>query len=266
MAPVIIQPMSLQVAGHQTDGYIVSTDVYEGPLDLLLTLIERAELDITRLSLAQVTEEYLEYLFDLQVQDPAEVSAFLVIAARLVQIKSAALLPRPPVIDQTQEEDPGEALVQQLIQYRKFKRIALFLENREISNLRNYLRTAPPPLAIEVRLDLSGVTISDLIQTAQQIFHKVDMQSLSVVMPLQRITIREKIFAILDTLRKNNQTSFNRVLDTKTRLEIVVTFLALLELIKRHVVQAEQPDLFEDIHMVSLQDIAEEDFDLEFEE
>lgn len=75
--------MDFQIAGHQTEGYKINTEVYSGPLDLLLQLIEKAELDITRLSLAQVTDQYLEYMHHLETQDPAEVSAFLVIAAKL---------------------------------------------------------------------------------------------------------------------------------------------------------------------------------------
>jgi segregation and condensation protein A len=101
--------VSLQVAEHQTEGYLISTEVYEGPLDLLLQLIERAELDITRLALAQVTDQFLAYLHELKEQNAAEVSAFLVIAARLVQIKSAALLPRSPLPQAEPEEDLGEA-------------------------------------------------------------------------------------------------------------------------------------------------------------
>jgi len=87
--------VSFQVATHQAEGYTVETEVYQGPLDLLLELIERAELDITHLALAQVTDQYLAYLKQLEERNAAEVSAFLVIAARLIQIKSAALLPRP---------------------------------------------------------------------------------------------------------------------------------------------------------------------------
>src|SRR5512137_1310390 len=97
--------MSTQVASHQTEGYQISTPVYTGPLDLLLDLIEHAELDITSLALAQVTDQYLDYLEQIAERDPAEVSAFLVIAARLVQIKSAALLPKPPPVEQAQEVD-----------------------------------------------------------------------------------------------------------------------------------------------------------------
>src|SRR5512142_586785 len=105
--------MNLNIASHQTAAYQVTTPVYEGPLDLLLQLIERAELDITRLALAQVTDQYLAYLRGMEDRLAEEVSAFLVIAARLLQIKSEALLPRPPVRE-AGEEDPGEALAQQL--------------------------------------------------------------------------------------------------------------------------------------------------------
>src|SRR5512142_2951374 len=117
--------MSLQVAAHQVEGYRVNTPIYEGPLDLLLQLIERAELDITTLALAQVTDQYLAHLKEIQKenasgQNAAEVSGFLVIAARLLQIKSAALLPRMPVeAGEEEEEDPGEALARQLVTYKR---------------------------------------------------------------------------------------------------------------------------------------------------
>ncbi|HWQ45830.1 MAG TPA: segregation/condensation protein A, partial [Longilinea sp.] len=131
--------MNFQVAGHQTEGYQVATEVYEGPLDLLLELIERAELDITRLALAQVTDQYLSYLHLLQERNAAEVSAFMVIAARLIQIKSAALLPRPTLDPSLiEEEDPGEALARQLILYKKFKEKAAYLDQRSAQGLRTY--------------------------------------------------------------------------------------------------------------------------------
>ena len=121
LVSAIIRNVDFQIAGHQTEGYKISTEVYSGPLDLLLQLIEKAELDITRLALAQVTDQYLEYMHNLEEQDAAEVSAFLVIAAKLVQIKSSALLPRSPVPSLEPEEDPGEMLARQLIIYKRFK-------------------------------------------------------------------------------------------------------------------------------------------------
>ena len=115
MDSAIITPVDYRVSSRQANGYSVDTEVYTGPLDLLLQLIERAELDITRLALAQVTDQFLEHMHAMEEQNASEVSAFLVIAARLVQIKSSALLPRQSTSDIPLEEDPGEALARQLI-------------------------------------------------------------------------------------------------------------------------------------------------------
>ena len=250
--------MSFQVAGHQTDQYQVKTDVYAGPLDLLLELIEKAELDITRLALAQVTDQYLEYLHQLQEQNAAEVSAFLVIAARLVQIKSAALLPKPVVENPASEEDPGEALARQLIQYKRFKELSGYLGHREEAGLRTYLRLAPPPKIISnVNFDLSGVTLQDLLDAARGIFfNKPTLTSLDRVVSMPRVTIREKISAILETLRKVRGITFRTLLKPNTnRVEIVVTFLAMLELVKRHIVSANQSTLFADIQLEPIEDL-----------
>jgi segregation and condensation protein A len=249
--------MSFQVAAHQVEGYRVNTPVYEGPLDLLLQLIERAELDITTLALAQVTDQYLAHLKELQAENgeqynAAEVSGFLVIAARLLQIKSAALLPRSPV-DTTgeEEEDPGEALARQLITYKRFKELSAVLHQREEDGLRTYLRVAPPAIKVEAKLDLSDVTITDLARAAFEIFSsKPDLPALSRVVAMPRVTIREKILTIVDNLRSLSTGTFSGFLKRRgDRLEIVVTFLAMLELIKRHVVEATQPDLFAEIEV-----------------
>ncbi len=262
--------MSLQVAGHQTEGYQVATPVYEGPLDLLLELIERAELDITRLALAQVTDQYLAYLQQMQEHNPAEVSAFLVIAARLLQIKSSALLPRPPAEPGAVAlEDDAEALARQLILYKRFKELAGFIQEREERGLRSYLRVAPPPKSVSApRLDLSGVSLQDLVAAAQEVFfNQSALASLDTVVLMPRITIREKIRTIIETLRGAKLTSFRTMLTPgTTRIEIVVTFLALLELVKRHIVAAQQTRLFGDIALETIGEINEDEpFTIEFE-
>jgi segregation and condensation protein A len=260
--------MSFQIAGHQTEGYRISTEVYQGPLDLLLELIERAELDITRLALAQVTDQYLAYMRSLQERNPAEVSAFLVIAARLVQIKSAALLPRPPAERKDEEEeDPGEALARQLILYKRFKELGRALEQRELAGLRTYLRVSPPP-KFEPRLDMAGVTLRDLMLIAREVFFGGPaLPPLSEVVAAPRITIREKIRSILDRLRGAGMVNFRDLLfQRRSRLEVVVTFLAMLELVKRHVVDAHQASLFSDIELSSQGEWDEgEDNNIEFE-
>jgi segregation and condensation protein A len=256
--------VSFQIAGHQTEGYQVNTPVYEGPLDLLLKLIEHAELDITQLALATVTDQYLEYLHKLPSQDPAEVSAFLVIAARLLQIKSNALLPRPSILPQTQEEDPGEALVRQLLEYKRFKELASTLETRETAGTRTFLRVVPPSLPFEPRLDLSTLSLDDLVQTARQIFFKSKPPALGNVLTRPRVTIREKIHAILSAVKNASTTTFRSVLLTRSRAEIVITFLAMLELIKRHIIDVQQNALFDDIYLQPMENF-DEDQELELE-
>ncbi len=253
------------MAGRQAGGYTVQTPVYEGPLDLLLQLIERAELDITTLALAQVTDQYLEYIHRMDV--PAdEMSAFLVMAARLVQIKSEALLPRPPVRE-AGEENVGEMLVQQLKVYRRFKELANWLEAREAQGWRTYLRVAAPPRP-EARLDLSGLTLEDLL-TAAALLANADRQkqALGTVIAPPRITIREKIAYIAQVLRDCERTSFHALLGERAdRLEMVVTFLALLELVKRYRVLAQQEALFGEIHIIRLGEWeTNDDVEVEFE-
>ncbi len=257
--------MVLNVAGHQTGGYTVATPVYEGPLDLLLQLIERAELDITAVSLAQVTDQYLSYIHRMQV--PAdEISAFLVVAAKLLQIKSEALLPRPPVRKEG-EEDLGEALARQLRIYKRFKELSGWLEERETRHLRTFLRVAPPP-KVEGKLDLSNISLPDLLAAAESIFaEEAEKQTLGTVITAPRVTIREKIAWIAERLSRNPQTSFKSLLDhDPTRLEVVVTFLALLELVKRYRVSARQESLFSDIEIEKMAEWGnDEELDIEFE-
>jgi segregation and condensation protein A len=245
--------------------YTVAIPVYEGPLDLLLQLIERAELDITTVALAQVTDQFLAHIHSMQVP-PEEISGFLVVAAKLLQIKSEALLPRPPVRE-AGEEDPGEALAQQLRIYKRFKEIANWLEERTMRNLRTHLRVAPPP-KVEGRLDLSNITLTDLLAAAEAIFsEEAGKQALGTVISAPKVTIREKIVLIAERLAHSRNASFKDLLGTKpTRLEVVVTFLALLELVKRYRVAARQEALFSDIQIEKMEEWGnDEELEIEFE-
>ncbi len=262
----IIPPaMALNIAGNQTGGYTVTTPVYAGPLDLLLQLIEHAELDITAVALAQVTDQYLAYIHQMQV--PAdEISAFLVVAAKLLQIKSEALLPRPPVREPG-EEDLGEALARQLQIYKRFKELANWLDERAARHLKTYLRVAPP-LKIEPHLDLSNITLADLIASAEAIFvEEAEKQALGTVISAPRITIREKINLIAERLGQNPTMTFSSLLGSEpSRLEVVVTFLALLELVKQYRVAARQAGLFTDIEIEKMEDWGkDEELEIEFE-
>jgi segregation and condensation protein A len=254
------------ILGHQLGNYKVQTPVYEGPLDLLLSLIERAELDITSVSLAAVTDQYLEHLRSAENQLPDEISSFLVIAAKLVQIKSEALLPRPPERE-AGEEDPGISLVEQLKLYKRYKEIAVWMSERQDANLRTFLRVAPPP-KVEPKLDLSNLTLEGLLNAAESAFAKgQEKKPLGTMITAPKVTIREKIELITTTLKNIQRMTFSGLITEKaTRIEIVVTFLAMLELIKRYKISAVQNELFGDIEFEKMDDWKEdEEIEIEFE-
>lgn len=226
---------------------MVATPVFEGPLDLLLELIEKAELDITSFALAQVTDQYLEYLRSLPSRDAAAVSAFLVIAAKLLQIKSEALLPRP-VVRPAGEEDPGLSLAQQLIIYRRFKQLANYLAGREAAGLQTFLHISPVT-DLETHVDMTGITLSDLVFAAQGVYHRErDIVSINEVVSIPVLTIKDRIRSILGRVKSGKIFSFKTITSGSVdRIDLIVTFLAVLELIKRQVLTARQESLFDDI-------------------
>ncbi|MGA9532392.1 MAG: segregation/condensation protein A [Anaerolineales bacterium] len=250
--------------------YTIQLPVFEGPLDLLLELIERAELDITKVALANVTDQYLEYLGSVSKHQLEDLSSFLVIAARLLQIKSEALLPRPPEREPG-EEDPGDALARQLVAYKKYKQIAVLLSEREEAGIRTFLRQAPAPLP-EPSLDLEGVRIVDLRAALQELaaMERPSGVEIGNVVAKPVINIRDRISSIVDAIRRIGRITFRSVLkDVHSRVEIVVSFLAMLELVKQRQVDVEQSELFGEIEISPAegwradQDV---DFELEFEE
>lgn len=239
--------------------YTIHTDVYDGPLDLLLDLIVKAELDITRLALASVTDQYLAHLETMQQTSAVEVSGFLVVAAKLIQIKSEALLPRPPEREEG-EEDPAESLARQLKIYREIKATARWLSMREAEGLRTYIRLAPPPV-IDEELDLEGVTIKDLVELLQGLYrYQEEAAPLTSVVTIPKMTIKKKISDLLEHLRRSNRTSYRQMLSEHyDRIEAIVLFLAILELIKQQYATADQEGLFADINISA----TEKTFDVE---
>lgn len=247
----------------------IQLPVYEGPLDLLLELIERAELDITKVALAQVTDQYLVYLKRAARYGLEDLTAFLVIATRLLQIKSEALLPRPPERE-PDEEDPGDALARQLIAYKKYKQIAVLLSERESGGMRTYPRSAPAP-SMEPHLDLEDLSAIALVQALAELLDSRRPDAhLDEVVVAPKVKIRDRIAQIIKALRARGKTTFRSVLSgSQTRLEIVVSFLAMLELIKLRRVSAMQSEIFGEIDLVpgeTWDSDQELELDLEFEE
>ena len=245
--------------------YSVNLPVFEGPLDLLLRLIEQEQLDITTVALAQVTDQFLEHLERIPEKPAAELAGFLVVAAKLLQIKSEALLPRPPERDPG-EEDPAEALARQLMLYRQFKEAAAELATREKEGLRTYLRLSHEPPVVDEQLDLGGLGLNEL--RAAMLDALADLPegpNLEQAAEPPKIRIRDKIRWIMDLMEREHHVSFNSLLSSAaSRLDIVVSFLALLELVKDRTVIASQAEAFADIELSRGSNW--EDFRLETEE
>lgn len=247
--------------------YSVHLPAYEGPLDLLLHLIETQELDISAISLVAVTDQYLQTMAQLEEIEPGALADFLIVASRLLYIKSYHLLPKPrPASEEDEDEASGDALVRQLLEYRQFKEIAGVLRTREQAGLRVYVRSAPRP-EVQRRLDLDNMDVNGL----QAALRKV-LQRMPVDPPLPRvktyaITVAEQIENVRSLLRSQaavsasgrRQLSFYTLLSqSASRLEVVVTFLAVLELYKLGEVEVLQEGTFADIYLIpSVQQAAE---------
>jgi len=231
---------------------------FEGPLDLLLHLIEKNEMDITMLSLARVTDDFLRTIEAISQQDPDTIADFLVVAAKLVLIKSTSLLP----IERAAEdpERTGEELARALEVYRHFKQVALGLGEREAQNLRSYAR-AEVSHSLTKRLDPGGLTLTDLFKSLKRILQEKapEPETVDTVVRPLRITVRQRVRELTHALRRGAPLPFSQLLsDAPDRQEVIVTFLALLEVSRLGWAQIIQDQLWGEIVLVPQMDLLPE--------
>ena len=234
--------------------YTVKLPLFEGPLDLLLHLIQKNELDITVISLARVADQFVEHMHRLQDVQPGVIADFLVIASKLLVIKSRLLLPKPPVMED-EEEDPGQALARRLREYKRFKEAAATLQQLESQDRRCHVRVAPPP-EMETRIDWGALSLDDLLDAMRQLLAVTPADDIvESVISRRKVTVGEKMEWIQRLLAEHSSVPFQRIVGRgATRLDIVVSLWAVLELIKRGRLQARQPELFGDILLFPLEE------------
>lgn len=211
--------------------------MFEGPLDLLLHLIKKHELNVLDLPISFVTERYLEYLQMMQELDLDEASEYLVMAATLAHIKSKMLLPQLPTAaaDEEQEEgyqeDPRAELIRRLLEYQKYKAAAEQLGKRPIAGRDVFPRGMPAPAA-QGPAELASIDMYKLLDAFSAILKRVQGRT-SLEVAAERITIQERMTQISDLLREVGSCTFDDLFETdRTRYEVVVTFLAVLEMTK----------------------------------
>lgn len=226
--------------------------VFEGPLDLLLYLIDKHELDITAVSLVQVTDQYLSHLHAGEQIDAAALAEFIAIGARLLFLKSRALLPQPSTDDEP-EEELGEDLVRRLREYQRFKEAASTLREMEERGLRAYPRLAPAT-GLPLPTGLDGVTTDLLLSIVQEVLTRQVEEEPQGIIERQEVTVEQKVAELSESLQRRKRLSFRSFISAcRSRIEIVVAFMAVLELIKGLRLRAEQDAAFADISLVALE-------------
>lgn len=249
--------------------YNVKIDAFEGPLDLLLHLINRLEIDIYDIPVAQITEQYLMYIKTMSELKLDVASEFLVMAATLLAIKSKMLLPKHEEelddldSDINYEEDPRDELVERLIEYRKFKEAAQDLKSLEEE--RGLMFTKPPSdlsdFTKEKQPEKSeiNVTLYDMLAAFQKLLRRKKLQRpMSTRIARQEISIETRMSEIMVELKQfTGRKNFNELFPYPAKEHIVVTFLAILELIKRKEIDVEQSENFGDIFVHAVQEGAE---------
>lgn len=231
------------------DAYAVKLEVFEGPLDLLLYLIKKQEMDITDIRVSEITQEYLKYIQLMKELNLEMAGEFLVMASTLLQIKAKMLLPQDAEPETDEGPDPRAELVAKLVEYQKFKEVASFLSKREFEAREIYYRNVLPVFA-EEDMTLSA-TLFDLLDA----FHDVLRQAGDEVKELiyEEIPIEQKIREILDLLEDKECIQFHQIFTpNRPRRELIITFLALLELIRLKQVVAKQSETFGEIRIYPL--------------
>jgi len=228
--------------------YAVRLPGFNGPLDLLLRLIERAELDITSISLAQVADQYLAHVRALEAPEPGALAEFVSLAARLLLIKSRALLPRPAAEERPApfRDADAEALARQLREYRRYKQVAALLRAWHEEERRTFLRLAPAPPELDLTPPPVRHTLAELVAALQRRLQlALPLEEAGVIALGPRLTVAQVVAEILRRLEQAPWFSFDDLFAPDTRREeVIVTFWAVLELLKRRVITVEQPDLF----------------------
>jgi len=228
--------------------------VFHGPLDLLLHLIERNELDITEVALLEVTDQYLRALRSKEQIDIGAMAEFIGIAARLLLLKSRALLPRDPEEERRDEEEQGSdvrALIEALREYRRFKHAAEFLREREVGH-GTYRREVPPP-EVPLPTGLDTVTLSSLVDVIREVLDRMPEEEPEAEIVREPVRLRDRMASLVEKLQATGRTSFRDLIQSATsRTMVIVDFMAVLELIKQRYLAARQSDAFGDIELVKL--------------
>ncbi len=237
----------------------IKLEAFEGPLDLLLHLIEKNKIDIYDIPIVEITAQYLDYIRQMETNDMNVMSEFLVMAATLIDIKCRMLLPKE-VDEEGEEEDPRAELVQKLLEYKLYKYMSLELRDRQVDAAKNLyrLQKLPPEVALyKPPLDYDQLIGDMTLSRLHEIFKTIIRRQEEKIDPIrsrygniekEEIDMDVKLLYVEAYAREHRHFSFRRLLEKQaSKMEIIVTFLIVLELMKTGRISINQENLFDDI-------------------
>ncbi len=250
--------------------YEVKLDAFSGPLDLLLHLIHRLEIDIYDIPMAELTGQYIDHIHAMKVLELNEASEYLVMAATLLAIKSRMLLPiHEGELEDSEFEvealDPREELVNKLIEYKKYKEAAVELKLLESDRALVYTRPPSDLSSMEPDEQLAlfdaSVNVYDMISALQKILRRKNLRKpLSTRVARQEISMKDQMFAVVNSLRSfGGRSAFSELFPYEDKTTIIVTFLSILELMKRQVISVEQQNNFEELFVILDKEVPEDE-------
>lgn len=249
----------METQSNITNEYKVNLDAFEGPLDLLLHLIRKNDLDIMDIPMSLITEEYLKYLDAMEDLNVNVAGEYLLMAAELVQIKSKMLLPQDIEAEEEMEEDPREDLKRRLLEYQRYKEAAENLSKRPLLNRDEYLQLAPEKLAGR-REVLADENVFKLLVAFQLLVKRIPSDRMQEV-TIDKISVNEKICQLVEILKSKETLPIEKLLpENFGKYDLVVTFLALLEMSKLMMIRVFQAGQFQTIYVTGrMEEVSRED-------
>ena len=229
--------------------YCFTIDKFSGPLDLLLHLIKQSNIDIYDIKIEEITNQYLDYIRKMKELNLNIASSYLVMAAELIEMKAAMLLPKPEILEDEYEEDPKEKLIQRLIEYQNYKEITSKFHELELDRQQYYTKKSSDISEYKINPILSNdIDLNDLIKAFEQFLNRQEANKpLNTKIATKEYSITKRIKEIKDLIKKNKKIVFTDLFDIKTKSYIVVTFLSILVLAKNNDLKIVQENNFDNI-------------------
>ncbi len=241
--PLTVIPQDLYIP---PDALLVFLEAFEGPLDLLLYLIKRQNLDVLNIPIAAITRQYMEYIHLMEHLELELAAEYLVMASMLAEIKSRMLLPRPA--ESQDEDDPRAELIRRLQEYEQFKQAAEDLDSLDRLERDTYLTNIDIP-EFEVKLNLPTVDLNDLMNAFRDVVNRAE-QFASHHVDREPLSVRERMVMVLERVSADDFTSFNDFFNpAEGRMGVVVSFIAILELLKESLIELVQAEPYAPIYV-----------------